>query len=363
MMSYAIKEPSCSGSSQVSDPPELEPAQHLDLLRQRDGIPIDQYGAFRVLQKPYPSKPIKPDSTTSTTNINISKLLYRWRYPGKSTGKSPGRSFALSPTTKALSAHFDIGGRLGPRVPITLFSEPIGTKDLAEFSIPGLATTAPQIVVEVFGSVTAAADVDISWGLDVKIPDGASITVENPESGNPSLTFLNFVGGVIGAALRNDIIFNQIKSVDKDLPNETFPLPELDQCLAWKSNSNGIGSFSSLGTQVRAVPTTTVGNAITTAHSTNTGSSAGAASKTGTVAGSASSSLPAPLGSGKSILRVATDIASLPPASPSGSKNPLIRTAIATVPTTPTSLPGLWNPPTRTSSQSPSLASVTAAQK
>ncbi|KAG4429587.1 hypothetical protein IFR05_014936 [Cadophora sp. M221] len=106
---------------------------------------------------------------------------------------SDSSTWSLKAIANSVSAHIEIEANLRPRVDAFEFNVPLKTISLNTFAIAGIAVVAPKIVIEVFGKITASADVDVSLGFEVTIPDGSYIELTSDGKTDFSLTTSGFI--------------------------------------------------------------------------------------------------------------------------------------------------------------------------
>ncbi|PVH75693.1 hypothetical protein DL98DRAFT_592955 [Cadophora sp. DSE1049] len=108
---------------------------------------------------------------------------------GTSDGGSDGWSLVAS--TSGVSAHVEIEASLRPDAELG-FSATVKEIELDSFKVGGLVVVTPRIVVEVYGGTGASVDVDVSWGFDVTVPEGASIVITSEDGRDLSASILGF---------------------------------------------------------------------------------------------------------------------------------------------------------------------------
>ncbi|KAH7372146.1 hypothetical protein BKA64DRAFT_750953 [Cadophora sp. MPI-SDFR-AT-0126] len=144
----------------------------------------------------YPSFPptdIPPSSTSTETSISFSVLgnalvqdltcrncsaqgdISLQGVSDSSSGEDSS-GWSLVAAANGVSAHVEIEANLRPDTEVgsTITLTEI---ELDSFEIGGLVVVTSKIVVELTTSFEATVEVDISWGFDVTVPDGASIMI------------------------------------------------------------------------------------------------------------------------------------------------------------------------------------------
>lgn len=163
--------------------------QHAELSKRQDDssfISFDTDPTILLMDETnYPDLPSTSDETSSTnapSDISFSFLGQQLIQGLKcidcslngdisiqDTTSSDSSNWSLAVIANGVSAHIEIEASLNPQVDTLEFNVPVQGIMLDTFSIGGIAVVAPEIVVEVFGKITASVDVDVSWGFDITV--------------------------------------------------------------------------------------------------------------------------------------------------------------------------------------------------
>ncbi|KAL5325312.1 hypothetical protein ACEPPN_006437 [Leptodophora sp. 'Broadleaf-Isolate-01'] len=186
--------------------------QHAELSKRQDDssfISFDTDPTILLMDETnYPDLPSTSDETSSTnapSDISFSFLGQQLIQGLKcidcslngdisiqDTTSSDSSNWSLAVIANGVSAHIEIEASLNPQVDTLEFNVPVQGIMLDTFSIGGIAVVAPEIVVEVFGKITASVDVDVSWGFDITIPDGSYIQLTSNDETDLSLSTSGF---------------------------------------------------------------------------------------------------------------------------------------------------------------------------
>lgn len=68
-----------------------------------------------------------------------------------------------------LTAHVELEAFISPKEKISQFIYPLKTVSLSAYGIPHIAAIQPVLVAELFGQISAGANIDMAWGFDISV--------------------------------------------------------------------------------------------------------------------------------------------------------------------------------------------------
>ncbi|KAI9718259.1 MAG: hypothetical protein M1812_004249 [Candelaria pacifica] len=80
--------------------------------------------------------------------------------------------------TQNLTAHVDLNTIAEPTITLQNFTAHLPTIPLTPFQIPGIAVVGPSIDPQIIGSIKLGSKLDFTYGFDLSIPDGSSVTLD-----------------------------------------------------------------------------------------------------------------------------------------------------------------------------------------
>ncbi|KAI9697209.1 MAG: hypothetical protein M1836_004773 [Candelina mexicana] len=77
-----------------------------------------------------------------------------------------------------MTAHIDLKTTVSPSTTLKEFTAHLPAIPLTPFQIPGIAAVGPYIDPQIIGSINLGAKMDFTYGFDLSVPDGSSVTLD-----------------------------------------------------------------------------------------------------------------------------------------------------------------------------------------